>query len=651
MRGCRAKSGALLCFLSISLFSVANDISGHRGPVLSLEVFQDQSKIITGGADGFINIWSLSTHTSLERFQVSPYRLIDIALRPGSREMAVLESDGIGLFRVSVWDLQDKKKLCTLRFRDEVTSVSYSAQGSYLLVTRNALDGLLILDPTAGERVVLLEEETGPISFATTGKSERTIAAYSQTGNLSYWDLTLGRRLAKITVPASLAQIVFFGNNRYFLGIDVTSMRVIDALSGEEKAFRSVEGQVFAYPINDQMHEVGFFHQKGNIIANGTVDTFGITPEFSPWEKYILYDEERFLGIVAAVRAKGKLLLALESGDLGFVDEGDPYQEIDLFETADMRPISDFALVGESLFAVSQGALLSLPADPYSYRQSLSIAGRQVDHARSIASIGRDSFAFWDESAEEPYLIVMSKSNSIRVPLAPGAAILAIKSIDRYMLILDSVSGVRIFDTFTMDTIYSYSSVGLIDAEFLDDSRVVLGKSIAVAPYVAMLEINFKTGETVPRDIGGTAAVRIHLGEQSGNVYAFLVGEGTTTLVRFDPRNPERTTALLEYASEDVQPFVAEGPDFLAAILGGDGSVLYSESGVVPFQRTRGLPKKISALKEMAIVLDTDGGIEWHETDSGKNIASLRLQGETWTMNRDGQTLTGAISSQAFGDD
>jgi hypothetical protein len=479
---------------------------------------------------------------------------------------------------------------------------------------------------------VELAEATGPVSFAATGKSERTIAAYSSAGSLSYWDLGNGGRLANIAVPAALKEIVFFANNRYFLGIGETSMRIVDALTGAETASRSIEGKILAFTKPESPAEVGFLNMKGNFIAYGSVDGSKEKPVLSPWEKYLLFDEDRFTSVLDAVHAEKKMLLAFASGEIGYFDQSDTYPDIKVFQTGARRPINDFILDDRTLLAVSEGTLLLIPADPYALGEADTITQKRVDHAQRLARAGKNALAFWREA--EPALDIMNAQTTIRVPL---------ESFQDYLLVLDSVSGLRIINTADMETLHAYSSVGLIDAEFLDDSRVVLGKSAAVAPFVTLLVINFKTGETVARDIGGTAAVRVHRGDKTGAGYAFLVESGTTRLVRFDPASPETPTALIEYASEDVQPFIAEGPDYLAAALGGDGSVIYSAAGVMPLERTSGLPRKLLAAQGVVTVLDSDGALAWHDAHSGKSIASLRLVGNRWIMKRDGRSLTGPI--------
>ncbi|MDR2482260.1 MAG: hypothetical protein LBD08_01360, partial [Treponema sp.] len=195
------------------------DLPGkHRGAVNALAV-DAQGRILSAGADGFLGIWNPGENALEERFQLSPYALTAIALRPGAEQAAVAENDSLGRCRVSVWDYRGKRNLFTLPLRDPVSYLCYSAAGNFLIIARSGRNGVLFLHPETGEALPGLPAPEGldsSVSFAATGKSERTMIVYSPLGSLSYWELDSGTEIRRFPVPPNLAPPVLFGNNRFF---------------------------------------------------------------------------------------------------------------------------------------------------------------------------------------------------------------------------------------------------------------------------------------------------------------------------------------------------------------------------------------------------------------------------------------------------
>ncbi len=122
-----------LCLSVLPLYSQSNVSRGsrnivppaHKGPVTS--VFISGNEVVSAGEDGFIEIWDISGLIARERFQLSSLEIKSMVKRPGKDELCLLESDGLGLYRISAWNYRERKKIFSLRFRDPVTYINYSA--------------------------------------------------------------------------------------------------------------------------------------------------------------------------------------------------------------------------------------------------------------------------------------------------------------------------------------------------------------------------------------------------------------------------------------------------------------------------------------------------------------------------------------------
>ncbi|MDR0668509.1 MAG: WD40 repeat domain-containing protein [Treponema sp.] len=251
-----ATAGGLFAQGGDGLWVFADTVPGsHQGKVNSLQY--DGQQFLSAGEDGFLERWD--GDQALLRFQISGLPITATALRPGKSQIACIETDDMGQYRISVWDYKTLKNLFTLRFRDPVQSVSYSAGGTYLIVCRSGTTGLVLVNSDTGE--LLLDPRNIPDDFPSTvglaaiGRTERVMLTYSPSGILSYWELkTDGElRLApsydssfrplNFDVPPNLSSPVLFGNNRFLAGIDRGGLVILRADTGAELARDSAVSQ------------------------------------------------------------------------------------------------------------------------------------------------------------------------------------------------------------------------------------------------------------------------------------------------------------------------------------------------------------------------------------------------------------------------
>ena len=203
----------------------------HRGPVTA--IVSSGNTIISAGEDGFLEFWNISGGIATERFQVSPYSITAMAMKPGFDELCIVESDGLGLYRVSAWDYRTRRNIFTLRFRDTISYITYSSGGNFIIAARTGRTGLVFIDSVSGDILQSPQLLTGTIGLAVTGRSERNMVVYLASGAISYWDLDTGSETNRFNVPPNLYSPVLFGNSRYLAGVNAQGLAVINAVSGE----------------------------------------------------------------------------------------------------------------------------------------------------------------------------------------------------------------------------------------------------------------------------------------------------------------------------------------------------------------------------------------------------------------------------------
>ena len=154
----------LLLFFSFIILFANADIN----PVLSREkhfksintLIKTSNGYISSGDDGYVIEWD-SSFTG-KHYQLSPMEIKLAVKNPAKNELAIYETDGYSVYRLSVWNLDKYELKYSHRFTDSITFLNYSANGRYLITGTTAVDGLIFLDSNSGSPLEIFEEEIKP---------------------------------------------------------------------------------------------------------------------------------------------------------------------------------------------------------------------------------------------------------------------------------------------------------------------------------------------------------------------------------------------------------------------------------------------------------------------------------------------------------
>jgi hypothetical protein len=595
--------------------------STHRGAITSL-VYAD-GYIISAGEDGFVEFWNLLTGAAEERFQVSSAPIVSIIPRPEKKQIACLESDGIGFYRVSSWDYGSPRRIFVLEFRDPISYINYSAGGRFLIAARNGRSGPVIIDAENGKLLPSPPELAGPITFAATGRSERNMVVYSPEGNISYWDLELGKEISRFPGPAGMSSPILFGNRRFFAGIDSRGLVVLDAVSGRELARDASISRGFLVP--DSKADPGFF-----CLVPGGIFTFRVHPEGRLQRIRFQSFPAEFRDIRAAVSA-GNFTALGSAGGIVLLQGSDG--DLKPMEAKKQKTIAA-AAAGHNLvaFLTGDGRLGYIPLNFSLLRKGSALklenAGGYTRLAPVIESGIGDRFILWnDTGARLNRGLVFDK-------LAHRSSIRSVSALGDRGLFLDSVGNISVLSLNTGDLAFSFSSIGSVDAAFFNEQRIVLGRG-ALSGNSPFLMIDTSTGETLPLPYPAAVGALLYRGS-SGAVYAAVVdekeGEMRTSIIRLDSFDSARSPRFVEYQGEDTVFSIAEAGGIPASTLGNGEAAAYTSRGMVPFERGAGIPRSLMGGDSCFIVLDTDGNISWHDPESGKMLAAFRLYETEWFL-------------------
>ena len=144
--------------------------------VVAANYGSSQKTFFSAGEDGFLIKWTDDGQG--EHYQISDLQIKLAAVYPAKNLAAVYETDSGLINRVSVWDFNSLSRIYARRFSDSVTSLTFSANGTYLIVGTATVDGAVFLRTTDGAVVDKIKGPTGILSYASTSSSEKTLCTY-----------------------------------------------------------------------------------------------------------------------------------------------------------------------------------------------------------------------------------------------------------------------------------------------------------------------------------------------------------------------------------------------------------------------------------------------------------------------------------------
>jgi hypothetical protein len=330
---------------------------------------------------------------------------------------------------------------------------------------------------------------------------------------------------------------------------------------------------------------------------------------------------------------------------------------VKVMETGNQEAILEAAVSGPVLAFLSEDVLGFIPLDYFQIGAGETLSLEKPGPYHRLTGIPReqgDAFLLWQDGNTRTWPLVRTSERedngfalqnlSLRFPLRAAAAA------GERILFLDSRGNVSVLrldrENASGERIFAYSSVGAMDAAFLEDNVAILGRS-AVPGSTPFLMINTVTGETVPLPCGSGTGGKVYRGA-SGTLYGALVqnGENTarTILLRIDPFRPEQAEPLVEFQGEDILFTMAESGGLPASTLGGEGASIIGSRDLIPFERTPGFPLRLVDGGFCFIVLDTEGNISWHDPQTGKTLALFTLYRDEWTLRTNNGIIRGTAA-------
>jgi outer membrane protein assembly factor BamB len=655
----------LFSFFTVPLFTI-NITQGHRGKITALA--NTGKNIISAGEDGFIVIWETGQRAAVERFQLTTDRIEALAIHPSREEICITETDGIGIYRISVWNYTLKEKKFSVNSIDPVTYINYSAGGSFIIAAGFNGSFLALFNSETGELVSIPEIPQGSVTLAATGRAEQIMLLYQgeykdyldestleysqHEGQILYLELESGSVTGRFHAPGNMPNPLLFGNNRFLAGINSRGLLLVNAVTGEIfDSAENIERDALLCASDE-----GFYclsrRNNTSVLYHYTVNRNGklvISKQFSlPFDTANQINQLAYNGNVIFASAQGSLLLFGEQN------------RIIPMTTEKQTRITEIA-AGEKTAALltENGDLFFLPLDysllknndKFIIKNNSSFS--RITSIPSLSEKSAEQFLLWQTANTRfPPQIVYSNHRIDELNLNFMVGRFPLRSISAgygNILVLDwtGVLSVYNLEKLPAKADFSYTSPGANDAVFINNQYLVLSRSTANnnSPY---LFINYKTGETIRVPYNTQAGITVYAGN-SGNIYAESIEqEGnkikTVILGLSLTRVPVR---IFEYQGEAINLSIAESSKTPAIACDNEGALIMGEK-IISFERTPGLPVKLLGCGKFFISLDSEGNVSWHDNKNGKILAVFSLYSPRWKITRktDNTEISGELLYQ-----
>ncbi|WP_147614669.1 WD40 repeat domain-containing protein [Treponema pectinovorum] len=632
-----------LAFVFLGSFSFAQShlsTQAHQGAVSELAVLEgatsEENTVFSVGKDGFIIKW---TEDGLgEHYQVSDVEIKMIARSPNKSDVAIYETDGASFNMVSVWNFNTLSRKCAFTFNSPVTSLSYSAKGTFVLCGTASDKGTYFLN-TSNNTITSkkLKESTGAVNLLVTSESENTLASYSPTGSLCYYNLKTGEQKAKFYTESFLSQPVMFNNNVFLAGYKDGFIYIIQATNGKTVAKEKIAGKkpvIFSSNKNQNLYYITNENRQFKLyMIQNDRNKNVISPELIRTFTGIKQGEE----LISAVKNGENIFAGTNLGNI-YKFDSNVAERVDVLQPLSDKMydyIYDIASYNDSFYFLTPNAIFLSSYD----NGIVDKKGLNPNHT-NILPYGQNVILWTKDSRKTVQLLDFSTGNVSDI-FTPEANIKSLKIYGQNLLAIEGSSSVNMYSISSLKKENLYNGTGIQDALLYSETDLYIAKTSATTPQVPLLYVNTRTKETVPLNVRGNVAYSLVYNQdmQSGEkseIYGILISSNAqnraiTSLFSFNPSTNSFRT-LVNENSEDANAICYLSFPVLYTNMGKSRIRSYNLVARRNFEykRSASLPLKIAKNETRLVILNRDGSISWYNPDMNNVLAD-------WYLTTDGQ--------------
>lgn len=588
----------------------------HQAQINAIKSYYNNDKAETSyfsaGEDGFVIKW---TEDGLgEHYQFSDVGIKLLAVSPDGNYIAIYESDGGSVNKVSVWDWKSFTRKYQQKFSDSITSLSFSAKGNYLIIGTATVDGAIFVRSQSWTVVDKIRTNTSIVSYIQTSETEKTVVFYSPAGNLSYYNLQNGQLKQKINIMQGLSQTVLFNNNIFFAGVKDNQIYIINAYKGTSVASIPAQNPIIVTNYNDNNFYYLEYDGK-NSYELKMIESLDNQKVSNPRSMKSFRGPRGDSAINIAAKQNNEICLGNSMGEVYKV-EAEAYTT-----STTLTPITENSYA--KIYSICESD------NDFYFLTKKSIFKSSYDHGSDtkvapnnghtqILKFKDNSIFLWSKASRKPVTMLDMDKNQTTELFTPKNNIQILKYFNvnntDYLVEIEANSSVNVYN-FNDNTLTEvYSGTGIQDAVLINDGNLYIAKSVATNPAVPILCVNINTLETVPLSIKGNVAYA--LSTDGTTIYGInLISDetGRNTYVFSLNTKTKQVTNILKFANEDSEAFTYLKGDNLFTNIGKNKVYCYNlvSKKRFSYNRSASIPQNICQNGKRVVILNYNGSISW----------------------------------------
>lgn len=641
---------SIFTFLTLSIFA-QNLISTqpHYGKVNS-GAFAPNGSYYTAGDDGFVIKWN--DENKGEHYQISDLEIKEIVASPNGTDIAIYETDGYSINRVSVWNWNTKKRIVVKRLNDPITKISFSEKGTWLMIGTNSVEGIVFLNAKTGTIIRnKVKDAPGMVTMIHTSKTEKSGVMYSPLGQLIYTNFTNGTTKQTISVESNLSQPTLFNSDLLFAGVKNNYLYVYHSVTGDllakiyepnAKIVTNRNDSNLYYVIKDgrnyclkmleseirleeTVSESTENHENSDILSTSNNNNITQTEKLYFNENPIIiknfYTESR-PEISTLIKDNQNVLALCENGTIQktSLEPNTVLSSMTNVSVAIYDKIHDIAVKDETFYFLTNNSVFS---SSYNDRTITTVMNNK---GYTNLLTYEENFIFYSKNQASNIVLTNISSQSEKVLYKATNPIQTIHQKDNYLLVIEGSSKIVLIDILNNTSNTVYSGIGIQDAILYTPQDIYVAKTAASSPNSALIHVDVDTKETVMVPIEGEVSFSLSQSSNSNVFYGVCLYSGDvsrTDIFAYYPNN-KHYTAIFQWGDEDTEAFTTFKNGYLYSNIGKTQvravNVSTRKSTVLP--RFASLPMKLEANSTLMVVLNEDGSISWYNAKTNSLYAN-----------------------------
>ena len=641
---------SIFTFLTLSIFA-QNLISTqpHYGKVNS-GAFAPNGSYYTAGDDGFVIKWN--DENKGEHYQISDLEIKEIVASPNGTDIAIYETDGYSINRVSVWNWNTKKRIVVKRLNDPITKISFSEKGTWLMIGTNSVEGIVFLNAKTGTIIRnKVKDAPGMVTMIHTSKTEKSGVMYSPLGQLIYTNFTNGTTKQTISVESNLSQPTLFNSDLLFAGVKNNYLYVYHSVTGDllakiyepnAKIVTNRSDSNLYYVIKDgrnyclkmleseirleeTVSESTENLENSDILSTSNNNNITQTEKLYFNENPIIiknfYTESR-PEISSLIKDNQNILALCENGTIQktSLEPNTVLSSMTNVSVAIYDKIHDIAVKDETFYFLTNNSVFS---SSYNDRTITTVMNNK---GYTNLLTYEDKFIFYSKNQASNIVLTNISSQSEKVLYKATNPIQTIHQKDNYLLVIEGSSKIVLIDILNNTSNTVYSGIGIQDAILYTPQDIYVAKTAASSPNSALIHVDVDTKETVMVPIEGEVSFSLSQSSNSNVFYGVCLYSGDvsrTDIFAYYPNN-KHYTAIFQWGDEDTEAFTTFKNGYLYSNIGKTQvravNVSTRKSTVLP--RFASLPMKLEANSTLMVVLNEDGSISWYNAKTNSLYAN-----------------------------